>query len=156
MNKKTVSHTGTNILRSYSTEVEPTHKSKAKPSQSPFKNGHGVISHRSKLDNNVNSLVKSLICWCKDSQAPMTPSIKSLCEGALPKKNSSSLRAILAAYQPETFLIASDLLTKFENFYGPVPDVLISAQAVRSNNGYIMIVRTSNGTVTAIQSGGVK
>jgi hypothetical protein len=112
------------------------------------------IKHLTKVETHVKSLVTNLIRWCHDHQASLSSSVRGLCEGTLTKKTASSLRAILAAYQPETFLVASDLLAQVENQYGPVPDVLASAEAVLTRRGYVLNAVFSNGTVSTVTTGG--
>jgi hypothetical protein len=95
-------------------------------------------NQKTKLESHVNSLVKHLIRWTKEHQASITPSVNGLCEGTLPKKTASSLRAILASFSPEVFLVASKLLCDVEDMHGPIPDVLLTADAVRTHRGYIL------------------
>ena len=96
------------------------------------------VNQKTKLELHINSLVKHLIRWSKENQASITPSVTGLCEGTLTKRTASSLRAILAGFSPEVFLVASKLLGEVEDKHGPIPDVLSSAAAVRTNRGYIL------------------
>lgn len=96
------------------------------------------MSTKSKLESNVNSLVNHLIRWSKDHQASLSDSILGLGEGTLPKKTASSLRAIVCAYSTEVVLVASKLLSEVEEDFGPIPDVLLSAIAVRTKRGYAL------------------
>lgn len=96
------------------------------------------MNARSKLETNISTLVNHLIRWSKDHQVSITESVLGLCEGTLTKKTASSLRAILAAYSPEVILVASKLLSDVEGVHGPIPDVLISADAVRTSRGYVL------------------
>jgi len=93
---------------------------------------------RTKLEINVNTLVAHLIRWSREHQASITGSVLGLCEGTLTKKTASSLRAILAAYAPEVFLVASRLLSDIEDKHGPIPDVLLNATALRTSRGYVL------------------
>ena len=102
------------------------------------KNSSLQAKQKTKAETHVRSLVNHLIRWCQEHQASITTSVKGLCEGTLTKKTASSLRAILAAYQPETFLVANELLAEVENQYGPVPDVLVSAEAVLTRHGFVL------------------
>ena len=97
-----------------------------------------IAKRKTKAGTHARSLVNHLIRWCHEHQASITTSVKGLCEGTLTKKTASSLRAILAAYQPETFLVANELLAEVENQYGPVPDVLVSAEAVLTRHGFVL------------------
>jgi hypothetical protein len=96
------------------------------------------MSARAKLEINVNTLIGHLIRWTKEHQAPITESVLGLCEGTLTRKTASSLRAILAAYAPEVFLVASRLLSDIEDKHGPIPDVLVNATATRTSRGYVL------------------
>lgn len=93
---------------------------------------------KAKLEINVNTLVNHLIRWSKDHQTSITESVLGLCEGTLTRKTASSLRAILAAYSPEVFLVASKLLADVEDKHGPIPDVLVNATAMRTSRGYAL------------------
>ena len=110
--------------------------------------------HTSKAERHVKMLVDHLIGWSRDHQASITASVKGLCEGTLTKRTASSLRAILAAYQPETFLVASELLSKVEEHYGPVPDVLASADAVLTRRGFVLNAVFTNGITGSLATGG--
>ncbi len=80
--------------------------------------------------------------------------MRGLCEGTLTKRTASSLRAILAAYQPETFLVASELLTEVEHQYGPVSDVLITAEAELTYRGYVLNPVFTKGIGNSFVAGG--
>lgn len=105
------------------------------------------VNVKTKLETHINSLVKHLIRWSKEHQASITPSVTGLCEGTLTKRTASSLRAILAAYSPEAFLVASKLLGEVEEKHGPIPDVLLTADAVLTQRGYILKVIFVDGVV---------
>jgi hypothetical protein len=109
---------------------------------------------KSKAEVHVKMLVDHLIRWSQDHQASITASVKGLCEGTLTKRTASSLRAILAAYQPETFLVASELLTTVEEHYGPVPDVLSSADAILTRHGFVLNAVFTNGITGTLPVGG--
>jgi len=96
------------------------------------------MNAKAKLEINVNTLVAHLIRWSKEHQKSITESVLGLCEGTLTRKTASSLRAILAAYAPEVFLVASRLLSDIEDKHGPIPDVLINATASRTSRGYVL------------------
>lgn len=96
------------------------------------------LTPKAKLEINVNTLVGHLIRWSKEHQASITESVHGLCEGTLTRKTASSLRAILAAYSPEVFWMATKLLAEVEDKHGPVPDVLVNATATRTNRGYVL------------------
>ena len=96
------------------------------------------VNTKTKLEIHISGLVTHLIRWSKEHQAPITQSVNGLCEGTLTKRTASSLRAILAAYSPEAFLVASKLLSDVEDKHGPIPDVLMSAEAVRTSRGYVL------------------
>jgi hypothetical protein len=112
------------------------------------------VKQRTKTASHVKSLVKHLIRWCQDHEASITTSVKGLCEGTLTKRTASSLRAILAAYQPETFLVASELLTEVEHQYGPVSDVLITAEAELTYRGYVLNPVFTKGIGNSFVAGG--
>jgi predicted protein tyrosine phosphatase len=109
---------------------------------------------KSKAEVHVKMLVDHLIRWSQDHQASITASVKGLCEGTLTKRTASSLRAILAAYQPETFLVASELLATVEEHYGPVPDVLSSADAILTRHGFVLNAVFTNGITGTLPVGG--
>lgn len=96
------------------------------------------VNQKTKLEIHINSLVKHLIRWSKENQASITQSVNGLCEGTMTKRSASSLRAILAAFSPEAFLVASKLLCDVEDKHGPIPDVLMAAEAVRTSRGYVL------------------
>ena len=97
-----------------------------------------MLSTKQKLEINVNTLIGHLIHWSKDHEVSITESVLGLCEGTLTKKTASSLRAILAAYSSEVFLVACRLLSEIEDKHGPIPDVLVSATAKRASRGYVL------------------
>lgn len=96
------------------------------------------MNAKAKLEINVNTLIAHLIRWSREHQASITESVLGLCEGTLTRKTASSLRAILAAYAPEVFLVASRLLSDIEEKHGPIPDVLVNATAMRTSRGYVL------------------
>ena len=96
------------------------------------------MNAKAKLEINVNTLVAHLVRWSKEHQASITESVLGLCEGTLTRKTASSLRAILAAYAPEVFLVASRLLSDIEDKHGPIPDVLVNATVSRTSRGYVL------------------
>ena len=96
------------------------------------------VNQRTKLETHINSLVVHLIRWSQEHEASINSSVAGLCEGTLTKATASSLRAILAAFSPEAFLVASRLLGEVEEKHGPVPDVLLTAEAVRTRKGYVL------------------
>lgn len=96
------------------------------------------VNQKTKLEIHISSLVTHLIRWSKEHQVSITPSVTGLCEGTLTKTTASSLRAILAAFSPEAFLVASKLLGDVEERHGPVPDVLLTAEAIRTQRGYVL------------------
>lgn len=77
-----------------------------------------MLSTKQKLEINVNTLISHLIHWSKDHEVSITESVLGLCEGTLTKKTASSLRAILAAYSSEVFLVACRLLSEIEDKHG--------------------------------------
>lgn len=113
-----------------------------------------TVKRRLKAEVHVKMLVNHLIRWSQDHQASITTAIRGLCEGTLPKRTNSSLKAVLAAYQPETFLVASDLLRQVEENYGPAPDVLSSADAVLTRGGYVLNAVFTNGATSVFRAGG--
>jgi hypothetical protein len=146
------------IAQNYFGVAEPNNRSQNGHQWDNFiQTSHDVIvnaKRKSKAEVHVKMLVDHLIRWSQDHQASITASVKGLCEGTLTKRTASSLRAILAAYQPETFLVASELLTKVEEHYGPVPDVLSSADAILTRHGFVLNAVFTNGITGTLPVGG--
>ena len=97
-----------------------------------------TVIQKTVLMNHINSLVNHLIRWTKEHDLALAPSVQSLCEGTMPKKTASSLRAILCAFSHEVVLEAIKLLTEVESSHGPIPDVLLNATVSKTKRGYVL------------------
>lgn len=106
-----------------------------------------TVIHHAALTSNINSLINHLIWWTKKYDLSLAPSVQSLCEGTMPRKTASSLRAILYAFSHEAVLEAIKLLTEVESTYGPIPDVLLNATAAKTKRGYILHSQFVGGAV---------
>lgn len=97
-----------------------------------------TVIQNTALMSHINSLINHLIRWTKDHDLALAPSVQGLCEGTMPKKTASSLRAILCAFSHEVVLEAIRLLTEVESFHGPIPDVLLDATVSKTKRGYVL------------------
>ena len=97
-----------------------------------------TVIQKTAFMNHINSLINHLIRWTKEHDLALAPSVQSLCEGTMPKKTASSLRAILCAFSHEAVLEAIKLLTEVESSYGPIPDVLLNATVSKTKRGYVL------------------